>query len=434
MLKTVMRHSFILAIGAALGRLFPYAFILWSSTTLAHLQYNTVSAIFMWSTVAATLVATGISTVMAQRIARESDSQTSLSLVANHYLLILLATSAFSLLTFFYGFEASQFLFHQSVQPGLYEPATLAGWAWPQVMFFVTVLNATRRGKAAALLIAVGGVLQGAGMFIGSQMTSADSTAITWGFAIGSTCAVCVGAIIVKQVLFKDIGVYKIFRLLDFRSIRGSRSSMLFNTLASSAVMPVGFLAGSLIAKSKNGVSELAQYYFLEQISQLIIYFPALAGQVLMPYVSRHLHEISTDQKIKLIRSSCRKIFLLFLICTVLSILLGFIVEPVIRIIHSNHLGIEAVWATRWMLYNATLTLPLTVLGALLIGAGHIKFGSLTNVVWGACVLTGTQLLVDFGNAGFQASRVVASLMVLMLGVSFLLFTNSSTSMVRSAR
>jgi hypothetical protein len=113
---------------------------------------------------------------------------------------------------------------------------------------------------------------------------------------------------------------------------------------------------------------------------------------------------------------------------TIVAIIISFIVKPILHFANFTKLPEDAAWATTCMLYNAMLTLPLTVLGAIVIGAGHIKYGSLSNIFWGGGVLIFTGILFSHGNFGFQAARVIASILVLILGTSFLYFNYKPNS------
>ena len=425
MIKIILRNTLVLSVGSAIGRLVPLGLLFLLVKTLDLLQYNTVSTTFLWVSVTSYVIAAGISVVMTQQIAQVSSDIDRASIFVSYYCLMFIFTTVLSLITFIFGDQIFNAIFGNTVVSGIYKPCSIAGWAWPQVVFFTAVLNGLRKIYAASLLVAIGGIFQGLGILLAFYIFDANAIAIAWGFSIGSIFAAILGLLIVRESLKTKNFLPKSLSLLNLNIVFVNRYKVLLNTISISAVMPIGFMAGLLIAKTNDGVNQLAQFYFLEQINQIIVYFPAILGQILMPFISNHIFERSLDERRQLIKSTVYKIFILILCVTCIAILVGFFIEPILKIININQLPIEAAWATRLMLYNAFLTLPLTVLGAIIIGSGKIYFGCFCNIAWGICVFLGSYLLLSMGNAGFQVSRICASLIVLFVGMAYLMYKKS---------
>jgi O-antigen/teichoic acid export membrane protein len=425
MIKLLFYKSVWLAAGSATGRIVPLGFLFWTSTFFTNQQYSSLSTILMLTTVFTTLVASGISNVLTHRIAGSLSNEDQTKIIFTFYMGMLFVATIFSMLCFYAGAWAFSMFFEGAVSSGLHAPTALAAWAWPQIIFFMSALNGLGRTKEAGFLVGGAGIAQGLAMLLAQLVFGANVDAIAWGFAIGCLCASAFSVILLLRASQMDASRLFSWSNFDFSLLNETKFAVILNTVASASIMPVSFLAGVQIAKADNGSAQLAQFYFLEQINQVLVYFPAIFGQILIPVISRRLGGASATDAATVIRYTCRVIIQLFIFSTFLAAL-GILFSPyLLAVVKTPQLGPDATWAFNWMLYNALLTLPLTVLGAALVSSGHIIFGSLSNMFWGACVLFLTYQFAQFGNAGFQASRVAASTLLLIVSISFLLIITS---------
>ena len=420
MYKSVLKHSLVLGIGAAIGRVFPYAFIFWVANRLTHVEYNTVSAIFMWSTFISTVIGLGLSTVMTQRVSQEKSKEQAHKIATAYYQILVFGLLLAAIASYLLGNAVFELLFSTAVIRGVYIPAVLAGLGWPQLMFFIAVANANRMGVAASTMAASGGIFQGFGMLVGYLIDPQAVQGTLWGLAISSVIAAVLGYVILIRSGIDLLGNWSKEGLKCLRYAFPDFRPIAINTFSSWAVMPVGFLAGSYISRASNGQVELAQYYFLEQISQFIVYFPALLGQVLMPYISRQYHT-SEEDKSKFILLALRVVGALLFVAVITSVITATFDRDLIRMLGSSHLNEDSLRAARLMLFNALLTLPLTVLGATINGTGSLKFGGIVNIIWGSCVIATCMTIPEGGNFSFQLARVVASISIIVLSALFLM-------------
>ena len=80
-----------------------------------------------------------------------------------------------------------------------------------------------------------------------------------------------------------------------------------------------------------------------------------------------------------------------------------------VRLLGNPALGVNDVWAIRWMVLNASLGLSLSVTGGAFLGAGRIVSAGLLNLAWGAVFVGLTAELSAYGNLGLQAARLAAT-------------------------
>ena len=184
------------------------------------------------------------------------------------------------------------------------------------------------------------------------------------------------------------------------------RNPVLWITVAAACVLPVSFFASGMIAHGADGVRQLAQYFALEQVHQVLVYLPAIVGQALLPLIGRRIgHSDAAAQRARLLRRMALVVdgrgtrrdcwWALRLIIDV---------RWLVSLLGNPAVGVSDVWSIRWMVLNAALGLSLSVAGGALLGAGRIVGAGLLNVVWGAIFVSLTSALSSHGNRG-AASR-----------------------------
>jgi hypothetical protein len=177
-----------------------------------------------------------------------------------------------------------------------------------------------------------------------------------------------------------------------------------------------------MIARGLDGVRQLAQYFALEQVHQLLVYLPAIIGQASLPLISqRFALSKSRAQRAPLLRRMA-----LFATAAAFAGLLAGValsrdVHWLVHLLANPALGVDDVWSIRWMVLNAALALSLSITGGAYLGAGHIVAAGLLNLSWGVIFVGLTAALSSHGNLGLQAARFVASATLETMAVLILL-------------
>jgi hypothetical protein len=198
--------------------------------------------------------------------------------------------------------------------------------------------------------------------------------------------------------------------------------AVLWHTLASSCVLPVGFLASSFIAHGADARHQLALYFALEQLYQLLVYLPSIIGQALLPLVSNYAQVATSgkrrDQKV------VAAITLVALVGTVVgpAIALALTVDsaPLGALLGQRVVMPQDASALRFMVVSASLSLSLSLLGSAMLGRGQFVLASRINLAWAAVFVIGTWLLASHGAAGLQIARLAAGAMLIGLTAWFL--------------
>lgn len=419
----LFRRSGWLALGAATGRLLPLALLLVASRQLDSGTFASASAGFAWAGVAMSLTGAGLATVMTQRLGASTSPAIRLAEFASHArpsLLLALVLAAFVLL---FGTRLAPSLFGPTLDPRVVPPAALAGALWSQVALCVAALNGCHRARTASGLMAACGLLQGCGMGLGLLSHAAGAHGVVWGLAGGSAAAAALAALQVRATL--DAPSWASLWRAPARAPRVWRLSgiarrpVLWNSLAAASVLPISFIAGGLVSRAgADGARQLAQYFALEQVHQLLMYAPALVGQALLPILAQRLH---THGDFRKQRTMLLRIGQLSILTAGLGTLVAAVImlDPTwfVRLLGNPALHVKDAWAVRWMTLNAGLGLSLALLGGALLGANHIVLASSLNLVWGGVFVGLTAVLASHGNEGLQFARFAAS-MILVAGAT----------------
>jgi hypothetical protein len=369
------------------------------------------------------LTSAGLATVMTQRAAAAADVAAQAGLFAHHLRLSVAWSALLALAVLVFGERAGASIFGTALDPAVVVPAALSGALWSQVAVCVAALNGFHRARAASLALAACGLLQGAGMAAAIRFVGADAISLAWGLFVGNALACCVAALLIRRALSAQ-GWRTVWHAvpLAIATVPLSRNPVLWITVAAASVLPVSFFASSMIAHGADGVRQLAQYFALEQVHQVLVYLPAIVGQALLPLISRRMGRSEARpqrarmlRRMALVAAASALAGLLFGAATITD------VGWVVRLLGNPALAASDAWAIRWMALNATLALSLSVAGGALLGAGHLVGAGLLNVVWGVVFVSLTSTLSSYGNVGLQAGRFAASLVLATVAALMLL-------------
>lgn len=398
MWSDIASRSLWLSAGAAIGRLLPFLVLIMLGNSLSISDFASVSVGFAWTAVAASLTTAGLANVTTQRLAVMQRS-----LQRAFVLRVIKLGSLFSatllLTAVVTGSEVAHLAFGQALDQRVILPALISGSLWSLVMLLVAICNGQHKPRAAASVLGLGGALQGVGLVAGYGFSSGVHI-VMWGAALGNGAALVWAIFCVRT------------HISQFQStasdgtpnpqIRFGRS-VAWSSLAAASVMPITFVAGSLVSRNADGTRQLAQFQALEQLHQLAVYLPGVLGQALLPVLAVHFNVRAGETVRKVVRASV----MLAVAGTLLAAALVWQPGWLHRVI-GNPALVDAT-ATRAMLMNAGLSVSLGLLGSALLARGQYARATLLNLGWAAVFLgLGWHWHAD-GAGGIQTARLCAS-------------------------
>ena len=420
--RILFRRTLILGAGSASGRLLPLLALLALGRTQTPDGYASISAAFAWTAVAASLTTAGLSQVLAQRLADTEQPSLQHRLVARSAIAAIILVAALASLVLKIGpYRASAF-FGNVIDTEVFVPAVIAGAFWPLTMICVSICNGLHITRAAATIVATGGLLQGLGLSFGTLIDGTPRSAI-WGLAFG-TCA---------ALAFASLLVIRHLPSKQAKRSSGSNPPLpslflpaLWSTLAAACVVPVTFFASSLVVYGPRGAEELAMFHALEQVHIIAVYGSGIISQALLPLLTKHLK--GQDNK-HLLQRAFFTVALIGIAGIIVAALLG--LQPKWLEMALGHHILFDPWAVRFMLLNASLAMTLALIGSMLIALGKFKAASLLNVLWAATLVGFALMWREHGSAGIQAARWSASVLLALITGSLLYQTIITRSQAR---
>lgn len=393
MLHELMSRSAWLTAGSLVGRLAPYAVLIALGRRLDAVAFASLSIAFAWASVAASLATAALGTVTTQRLAADGGpARRMLALRALRHGatwagLLSMAVAAV-------GAPAVSRAFGGHLDPAAFWPALVHGLAWSLTLLIAAMLNGLHAVRRSALLQGAGGLSQALGMGVGF-VAGHDLAALLWGLAIGSAASLAMGLALLHRALPAP-------QPLPSQLPPRAGLDVLWSTLANATVTPVAFAAAALVSRHDAPPGDLAQYQALEQIHQLLLYIPGLVGQALLPLLAAHDRSAHAQRALRpwVYRSAVAGLLFAAMMSWQPAWLLHAIGNP----------ALNDIWATRWMLFNASLALTLSLLHNDLMARRLYAPTALLSLLWAAMFLgLGS---VFGGVAGMQAGRFVASLLL----------------------
>ncbi|NCT83556.1 MAG: oligosaccharide flippase family protein [Comamonadaceae bacterium] len=393
MLRELMSRSAWLTAGSVVGRLAPYAVLIALGRRLDAVGFASLSIAFAWASVAASLATAALGTVSTQRLAADAGpARRMLALRALRHgaawagLLTLVVAAL--------GAPAAGRAFGHHLDLAAFWPALVHGLAWSLTLLVGAMLNGLHAVRRSALLQGAGGLGQALGMGAGFAVGH-DLAASLWGLALGSAAALALGLALLHRALPAPGPA-------PLPAPAHAGLDVFWNTIANATVTPVAFAAAALITRHGAPPGDLAQYQALEQIHQLLLYLPGLVGQALLPLLAAHDRRAQAQRTLRpwVYRSAAAGLVVAALIGWQPQWLLNAIGNP----------ALTDLWATRWMLCNASLALSLSLLHNDLMARRLYAPAALLSLSW-ALVFLGLGSTLG-GVAGMQAGRFVASLLL----------------------
>ena len=369
------------------------------------------------------LTSTGEATVMTQRLASQVDPLVRRGLFVLHAGRALLLSIGLASLVIAFGESSVRNLFGGAISSRVIAPAALAGVLWVQVVMCVAALNGCHAPRRASATLAVCGMLQGSAMAL-AVIAFGTAESMVWGLMAGSGAASAMALHQAHATLgpaHHDLVQSTLAAQCSIGRVAFSRNPVLWNTLAAMSVLPVIFFASSLISKGPTGIRQLAQFFALEQLHQVLVYIPAILGQAFLPIITRRVWAMGSRADLRVLMQRIAKVTAAATVAGVgLALLIGLKAEWLIRLLGNPALDTADTTALKAMLVNASLALSLSLLGGAFVGSGHIVMAAALNLVWGGLVVALTVLWVEHGNLGLQVARVSASLALIIFALPLL--------------
>lgn len=421
MWRDIAVRSVWLSAGSAVGRLLPFLVLVMLGHRLPTAEFASIGVGFAWTAVAASLTTAGLANVTTQRLALLGP-HSQRAFIRHTVRLGCLFSGALLVVAAVAGPEGARLAFGHALDPSVVWPALVCGSVWSLVMLIVAIFNGQHRPRSAASVLGLGGALQGTGLIVGHTLGN-TAQMVMWGAALGNVLALA-WAIARVRTKHPDAGL----ALGDIEPKVHDHigRSIAWSSLAAASVMPVTFVAGSLVSHTTDGTRQLAAFQALEQLHQLAIYLPGVLGQALLPVLAVHFDRRSGEAVRKVVRAS----MVLAVVGSVLAAALAWEPGWLLRSVGNPALTDPA--ATRAMLLNAGLAVSLSLLGGGLLACGHYARATLMNLGWAALFLGMAWHWRGDGVVGIETARLYAS-WALLVAASAALWFGASVRPVATA-
>ena len=406
-----IRRFLWLSLGSLIGRLLPYAMLIWLGRNLDSRAFATVGVAFAWTAVSASLTTGGLANLAAQRLATILSPAEARFFVRRVALIGTTLSALLVAIVLTIGADRVVGLFGQSIDARAIGPALISGAMWSLVMLAVAALNGMHAAKQAALVLSIGGALQGFGLALGLWLGHGKLD-ILWGFAIGNASAL---AFALWRLSLLPLLQYDRKHALPYTNATPLGSAVTWATLATASVTPVTFAAGAIISNGRDGALQLARFHALEQLHQLAIYFPSVMAVAMLPVLTRQTFNGGGVSARRVVKVS----WLMVGFGSALALVLAWNPTWLHQFVGNPALTDPA--ATRGMLMHVALHPSLSILGSAVLAQGWFASATLLNIAWAGMLLGLTWLCREEGAAAVQFARLAAS-GLLLVALSVLLW------------
>ncbi len=179
--------------------------------------------------------------------------------------------------------------------------------------------------------------------------------------------------------------------------------------LAGLMYMPIVWSANAILVRSPNGLAEMGMFNAAAQWRNLIVWIPAVIGQVALPILTSLLSE---GDRVRFIRA-----LKLNIAANLLSGLAAAVPISLCSYWIMSFYGPEfpKCWLALVMLCGAgVLQATINVIGQVIASASRMWWGFLLNMLWAGELLALTWYLVRFGANGLGAAYLIAYLLHLV--------------------
>jgi len=172
--------------------------------------------------------------------------------------------------------------------------------------------------------------------------------------------------------------------------------------LSGALVLPVNWVCRAFLVNRPDGYAEMGIFNAAEQWYGVMLFFPSLLGQVVLPVLSERLgqNEIGQSRRLLLLAMKMNA-----LLVTPLVIVIS-IVSPYVMRLYG--VGFESGWPTLVMvLITAGLLAVQTPVGQIIAASGRMWTGFAMNLGWAVVFVVGTVLLIHRGSFGLATARAI---------------------------
>jgi O-antigen/teichoic acid export membrane protein/SAM-dependent methyltransferase len=173
--------------------------------------------------------------------------------------------------------------------------------------------------------------------------------------------------------------------------------------LAGSMVGPVDWICSALLVNQPDGYGEMGIYNAANQWYAMLMFLPALLGQVVLPVLSERLGQKDTNQSLKTMVLAIKVNAILVLPLVIIAS----IASPYIMSLYGE--GFRSGWPTLVVVLLTTGLLAMqTPVGQIIAASGKMWIGLVMNTGWAIAFVLGTLLLVHNGSLGLAAARAIS--------------------------
>ena len=176
--------------------------------------------------------------------------------------------------------------------------------------------------------------------------------------------------------------------------------------LAASLVGPVNWLCSAILVNRPNGYDEMGVFSAANQWYAILLFLPAMLGQVVLPVLSERLGRKDSVRSAKTLALAMKVNLLLVLPL----VLLAALISPQIMGLYGE--GFRSGWLTLvCVLATAGILAGQTPVGQIIAASGRMWTGLLMNLGWAVTFVVLTYSLVKMGSLGVASARLGAYLL-----------------------
>ena len=173
--------------------------------------------------------------------------------------------------------------------------------------------------------------------------------------------------------------------------------------LSGGMVGPVNWVCNAVLVNQTEGYGEMGIFSAANQWYGMMLFLPALLGQVVLPVLSEQVGQKDTKQSMKTLIFAM-KMNVLFVLPFVL---LASIASPFIMSLYGE--SFRSGWPTLIVvLLTAGLLAAQIPVGQIIAASGKMWIGFAMNSGWALTFIVSTLLLIDFGSLGLATARAIS--------------------------
>ncbi len=168
---------------------------------------------------------------------------------------------------------------------------------------------------------------------------------------------------------------------------------------------PVNWVCAVLLVNQPDGYNEMGLFSAANQWFVMLLYLPALLGNVMLPVLSERIGQNEIKQSMKILKFAIKmNALLVFPLVLLTSIASPFIMNL-------NGEGFRSGWPTLVVvLFTAGLLAVQIPIGQIIAASGKMWLGFAMNSGWAITFIVSTLLLLELGALGLASARAISYL------------------------